>query len=584
MIARKVLISGISLILVVGVAIGVVAVVIRSSLNKSGHESLSSQMKLVTRMCNYTDHQTECQQSLSPVAQNSSAGFKDYMKAALLSISDQAQNAFNMTESLLVEAKNGTRVKRSIEECKDLMKEARGELQNLVSYVDDAELQTMKDRALEIRIWVGSVTSYAGTCMDVIGDDDPKVSEAMRGPIDNVTAITDNALAIMGEISNIVSMFGVKLNENTITEKGSNNRRLMGETIEEDVPRNGHPSWMSRVDRKLMAKQDNGRIKANVVVAQDGSGQFRTINEALRAYPKGNQGRFVIYVKKGVYKETVIINKTMINIYMYGDGPRATIVTGNKGEETTGDKISTSGTFQVYASGFIGRSMGFTNTAGPEARPAVALRTSGDMIGIYNCRISGYQDTLYMNIGRQFFRNCVISGHVDYIFGDARVVIQNSLIIVRKSSLKHQNQAFITAPGQQTAHECGGTVLHNCRIVPEEALFPTRFEVRTYLGRPWKTHAKAAFIECTIADVIRPEGVIAWDGKDFNTQHSFFGEFKNRGPGANLANRVKWPKGGFTGEMDRNTAAKFTVDSMLLPDTWLKMATIPYLPSFAQAL
>ena len=87
-------------------------------------------------------------------------------------------------------------------------------------------------------------------------------------------------------------------------------------------------------------------------------------------------------------------------------------------------KISTSGTFQVYANGFIGRSMGFTNTAGPEARPAVALRTSGDMIAIFNCRISGYQDTLYMNIGRQFFRNCVISGHVDYIFGDARVVIQ----------------------------------------------------------------------------------------------------------------------------------------------------------------
>ncbi|KAL6228184.1 hypothetical protein ACLB2K_002138 [Fragaria x ananassa] len=504
-------------------------------------------MKLVIQMCNYTDHHTECQQSLSPVAQNSSAGVKDYMKAALLSISDQAQNSLNMTESLLVEAKDGTRIKRSIEECNDLMKEARDELQALVSYVNDVELETMNDRALELRIWIGSVNSYAGTCMDVIGDDDRK------------------------------------LNENAVTENGSNSRRLMGEILEEDIPKDEYPSWMSRADRKLMAKQDNGRIMPNVIVAQDGSGQFRTINEALRAYPKGNQGRFVIYVKQGVYKETVIIDKTMVNIYMYGDGPRATVVTGNKGEANTGDKISTSGTFQVYASGFIGRSMGFTNGAGPEARPAVALRTSGDMIGIFNCRISGYQDTLYMNIGRQFFRNCVISGHVDCIFGDARVVIQNSLIIVRKSSMKNQNQAFITAPGQQTGHEVGATVLHNCRIVPEEALFPTRFAVRTYLGRPWKTYARAAFIECTIADFIRPEGVIAWDGNDFNTQHSFFGEFKNRGPGANIANRVKWPKGGFTGEMDGNTAAKFTVDSMLLPDTWLKMATIPYLPSFAHA-
>ncbi|KAM5558476.1 pectinesterase [Rosa sericea] len=583
MVAKKVLISGISFILVVGVAIGVVAVVIHNNAKKPGHESLSAQMKLVNQMCDYTDHRAECQRSLSPVAQNSSAGFKDYMKAALLSISAEAQKSFNMTESLLIDAKNGTRVKKSIEECKDLMKEAREELQALVSLVGDAELHTMTDRALELKIWIGSVNSYAGTCRDVIGDDDPKVSEAMKGPIDDITAITDNALAIMGQISNILGWFGVKLNEKEIIEQASNSRRLMGETLEADIPKDGYPSWMPSADRKLMAKQDNGRIAPNVVVAQDGSGQYKTINEALMAYPKGNQGRFVIYVKKGVYKETVIINKKMPNIYMYGDGPRATIIIGDKGEANTGDKISTSGTFQVYANGFIGRSMGFTNTAGPEARPAVALRTSGDMIGIFNCRISGYQDTLYMNIGRQFYRNCVISGHVDYIFGDARVVIQNSLIIVRKSSLPHQNQAFITAPGQQTAHEVGATVLHNCRIVPEEALFPTRFEVRTYLGRPWKTYARAAFMECTMADFIRPEGVIAWDGKDFNTEHAFFGEFKNKGPGANLANRVKWVKGGFTGEMDGNTAAKFTVDSMLLPDTWLKQATIPYFPGFERA-
>lgn len=583
MVAKKVLISGISLILVVGVAIGAVAVVIHNNAKKSGNESLSAQMKFVTQMCNYTDHQTECQQALSPVAQNSSANFKDYMKAALLAVSDEAKKSFNMTESLLVDAKNGTRVKKSIEECKDLMKGALAELQAMVSYVGDAELHTMKDRVLELKIWIGSVISYAGTCMDVIGDDDPKVLETLKGPMYNTTAITDNALAIVGEISSILGMFGVKLNENAITGNSGTSRRLLGETLEEDIPKDGYPSWMSHGDRKLMALQDNGRIRPNVVVAQDGSGQYRTINDALKAYPKGNNGRFVIYVKKGVYKETVNIDKTMANIYMYGDGPRATIITGNKGEATTGDKISTSGSFQVYANGFIGRSMGFTNTAGPEARPAVALRTSGDMIAIFNCRISGYQDTLYMNIGRQFFRNCVISGHVDYIFGDARVVIQNSLIIVRKSSLKNQNQAFITAPGQQTAHEVGATVLHNCRIVPEQALAPTRFEVRTYLGRPWKTYARAAFMECTIGDFIRPEGVIAWDGKDFNTEHSFFGEFKNRGPGANLSKRVKWAKGGFTGEMDRNTAAKFTVNSMLTPDTWLKSATVPYLPAFASA-
>nr|XP_011457624.1 PREDICTED: putative pectinesterase/pectinesterase inhibitor 28 [Fragaria vesca subsp. vesca] len=206
MVAKKVLISSIFLILIVGVVIGLVAVFVHNNAKKSGQESLSEQMKLVIQMCNYTDHHTECQQSLSPVAQNSSAGVKDYMKAALLSISDQAQNSLNMTESLLVEAKDGTRIKRSIEECNDLMKEARDELQALVSYVNDVELETMNDRALELRIWIGSVNSYAGTCMDVIGDDDRKVSEAMKGPIYDTTAITDNALAIMGFLTSLACL------------------------------------------------------------------------------------------------------------------------------------------------------------------------------------------------------------------------------------------------------------------------------------------------------------------------------------------------------------------------------------------
>ena len=229
MAARNVLISGISLILVLGVAIGADAVVVHKNEKKSGHDSLSEQMKLVTKMCNYTDYQKVCKQSLSPVAQNSSAGFKDYMKAALLSISDQAQETFNMTESLLVKAKNGSRLKRSIEECNDLMKEARDEVQASVSYVGDAELQTMKDRGLELNIQIGSVISKAGTCMDVLGEDDPKVTKAMKRPVDKLIAITDNALAMMGEISNIVGMFGVKLNEKAVTTETGiiNNRRLM---------------------------------------------------------------------------------------------------------------------------------------------------------------------------------------------------------------------------------------------------------------------------------------------------------------------------------------------------------------------
>ncbi|VVA21117.1 PREDICTED: pectinesterase [Prunus dulcis] len=574
---KKVVVSGISLILVVGAVIGAVVAIVHYNKKPKG-ESLTAQQKMVTQICNYTDFQPECQRSLGPVAQNNSADYKDYVKAALLSISEEAKKALNMSESLLVEARNGTSSKKSLEECKEMLKEAVAELQAVFSYVGDADLHTMEDRVMELKVWIGSVISYSTTCLDIIGDDDNKIFEALKDPIGNASAITDNALAIVGEIGSILGLFGMKINDKALRNLGTQ-RRLLEDELSSD---GRSPSWFSASDRKLMALQDNGKLRPHAVVAKDGSGKYSSINAALKAYPYGQQGRYIIYVKAGVYREYVTVDKKMTNVYMYGDGPRATLVTGQKSEAGTGDKISTSGTFQVFGAGFIGRSMGFSNTAGPEGRPAVALRTVGDQIAFFNCRISGYQDTLYMQAGRQFFRNCVISGHVDYIFGDARAFIQNSLIIVRKSSIPEQNQVFITAPGRQYSHEIGAIIIHNSRIVPEQKLLPTRFQVRTYLGRPWKPYARVVFMESTLADFIRPEGYSAWDGKAGNTEHAFFGEYKNRGPGANLAKRAKW-SGGFYGEMDRATAEKFTAGPALLADRWLKLANIPYIPSFIHA-
>ncbi|KAM1715366.1 hypothetical protein TB2_025380 [Malus domestica] len=574
---KKVVVSGISLILVVGAVIGAVVAVVHYQ-KKPGSESLTAQQKMVTQICNFTDYQQECQKSLGPVSQNNNAEFKDYVKAALMSISEEANKALNTSGSLLVDAKNGTSAKRTLEECKNMLKEAVAEVKAVSSYVGDADMHTMEDRVMELKAWIGSVISYSTTCLDIIGENDHNLYEALKDPIGNASASTDNALAIVGEISNVLGMFGVKVKDKALNGGGTQRRLLQNE-----LSSDGIPTWFSASDRKLMGLQDNGRLRPHVVVAKDGSGQYKSINDALKAYPYGQRGRYIIYVKAGVYNEYVYVDKKMINVYMYGDGPRSTVVTGSKSEAGTGDKISTSGTFQVFGPGFIGRSMGIINTAGPEARPAVALRTVGDQIAFFNCRISGYQDTLYMQSGRQFFRNCVISGHVDYIFGDARAYIQNSLIIVRKSTNPQQNQAFITAPGRQFKHEIGAIIIHNCRIVPEQKLVPTRFEVRTYLGRPWKPYSRAVFMESTLADFIRPEGYSAWDGKAGNTQHAFFGEFKNRGPGANLAKRARWSGDGFYGEMNRATAVQFTAQPALLADRWLKFANIPYLPGFISA-
>ena len=154
--------------------------------------------------------------------------------------------------------------------------------------------------------------------------------------------------------------------------------------------------------------------------------------------------------------------------------------------------------------------MGFHNTAGAERHQAVALRVQGDMAAFYNCRFDAFQDTLYVHARRQFFRNCVISGTIDFIFGNAQVVFQNCLIQVRKCMANQQN--IITAQGRQERHSAGGTVIHNCTIEPHPEFKDHTDKLPTFLGRPWKEHSRTLYIQSEIGDFIDPEGWLPWLG------------------------------------------------------------------------
>lgn len=134
----------------------------------------------------------------------------------------------------------------------------------------------------------------------------------------------------------------------------------------------------------------------------------------------------------------------------------------------------------------------------------MALCINGDRSVVYNCHIEGHQDTLYYHTSHQFYRNCVISGTIDFIFGMGDAVIQNSLIVVRKPMDNQLNT--ITADGRQLERGSNGLVLQNCKIVADKELVPTRFKIASYLGRPWKEHALTVVMQTEIGDFIRPEG------------------------------------------------------------------------------
>lgn len=175
------------------------------------------------------------------------------------------------------------------------------------------------------------------------------------------------------------------------------------------------------------------------------------------------------------------------------------------------------------------------------------------MSAFYNCRMDAYQDTLYVQVHRQFYSNCVISGTVDFIFGDASAIIQNSLIIVRRP-LDGQKNA-VTAQGRSDKRETTGLVIHNCRIVPEQKLVPLRFKIPTYLGRPWKMYSRTVIMESTLGDLIQPAGWLEWAG-NFALDTLYYREYGNRGPGAVTSRRVRWK--GYNVTTNRNEALQFT--------------------------
>ncbi|KAF9685044.1 hypothetical protein SADUNF_Sadunf03G0013400 [Salix dunnii] len=550
----KVIISGVSLILVVGVIIGVVATVHYSN-GSNDTESLSPQMKAVSTLCQPTYYKDACTSTLSAL---NSTDPKELIKGSILAISASLKKSFNVTDDLLVKADNaGARDKTALNDCKELLQNASESLQDTLSKVGEIDLPSLSSRSDDFRTWLSSIIAYQEMCLDGF-ENGSSLRDQLQNSTDYGSELTDNVLNILAGLSQVLNSLGLKLNIPSIS------RQL----LQAD---HGFPAWMSAADRKLLASRGNGGARPNAVVAQDGSGQFKTISAALAAYPKNLKGRYVIYVKAGTYREYVAVAKDQPNVFIYGDGSRKTIVTGNRNFAKDGLGTWKTATFIVEADGFIAKSIGFTNTAGPDGHQAVAIRANSDMSAFYNCRFDGYQDTVLYQAGRQFYRNCVLSGTVDFLFGYGSAVIQNSLIIVRRPNPNQFNT--VTADGRKERGQPGGVVIHNCRIVPEQKLVPDRLRIKTYLGRPWKPYSRTVVMESQLADFIQPDGWTPWSGNQF-LDTLYYAEYANAGPGAATNRRVKWKSLHF---LKRSEALQFTVGTFLQGGQWIKNNGIPVL-------
>lgn len=267
------------------------------------------------------------------------------------------------------------------------------------------------------------------------------------------------------------------------------------------------------------------------IVAQDGSGDFRTVQDAINAVPDFRKNITTIFIKNGVYKEKLILPGSKTMVKFVGESVDKTILTFddyNQKKNRFGEDIGTSGSssFFIYGDEFSAENITFQNSAGPVGQ-AVAVWVAGDKVQFKNCRFLGFQDTLYTygRGSRQYYTNCYIEGTVDFIFGSSTAVFNDCDIFCK-------TQGYVTAASTPDTSKFG-YVFMNCRIkgsAPENS-----FD----LGRPWRPYAKVVFVGCKLGGQIRPEGWYNW-GKESNEKTAFYAEYKNTGPGFKPKERVSW--------------------------------------------
>ena len=278
----------------------------------------------------------------------------------------------------------------------------------------------------------------------------------------------------------------------------------------------------------------DGRLLAqtNLVVAADGSGQFTTVQEAIMAVPSGSRTNpVVIHVKAGTYKELIYIQHEKRFFHLIGADPEKTVLTYDLHANLSGPDGRAIGTFRtpsttIDADDFTAENLTFQNGAGPKGQ-ALAVRVDGDRAAFRNCRFLGWQDTMLLNRGRQYFENCYIAGHVDFIFGAATAWFE-------KCHIHCLADGYVTA-ASTPADQPFGFVFSNCKITGDQP------ETRTYLGRPWRIYANTIFLNTEMSGVVRPEGWNDWKKPEAHTT-ARYAEFNSTGPGANPSARVSWSR------------------------------------------
>ncbi len=280
-------------------------------------------------------------------------------------------------------------------------------------------------------------------------------------------------------------------------------------------------------------------------VARDGTAEFRNVADAIEVCRAFMDYHKVIFVKRGTYKEKLIIPSWLDNIEIVGEDVEQTIITfDDHANIRLAGTEQGMGTFRTYTLKIEGNGITVKNITieNNSARlgQAVALHTEGDRLRFIGCRFLGHQDTIYTGKAgtRLYFENCYIEGTTDFIFGPSTAWFEGCTI-------KSKANSYVTAASTPKDVEFG-YVFNRCRLIADEGID------KVFLGRPWRPYAYTVFMNCDLGKHIVPAGWHNW-GNAANEQTARYLEYNNSGEGAATTQRAPWSR-----QLSKKEAAAIT--------------------------
>lgn len=316
-----------------------------------------------------------------------------------------------------------------------------------------------------------------------------------------------------------------------------------------------YPNWKKNLESETIVPQKKSEVtlkdEFNIVVDQNGNGDFKTIQEAVNAAKSYPSQRITIFIKDGTYYEKVKVHSWNTTISFIGESRKKTIITYD--DYFNKINLGRNSTFYTYTllvegNDFFAKNLTIQNSSG-EVGQAVALNVNANRVVFSNCTFLGNQDTLYTSGEgtKNYFKDCYIEGTTDFIFGDATALFENCTIHSKKDS-------YITAAStpKDTSY---GYVFKNCKLTADENV------TKVYLGRPWRPFAKTVYINCEMGKHILPEGWHNWSKREAEIG-SFYAEYKCTGEGFQPKNRVSWSH-----QLKDSEAKNYTIEKILDSDT-----------------